>query len=149
MNLDDIPLFAMLKSRLGYLTQRQQLIAQNVANADTPGYAPQDLKPFTLPNMGGAGGGTLGMTPVRTNAMHLAGSGSSAAGGSSAAAGSQSWQPQTTADSETRMDGNKVVLEDEMMKMTDSRMNYDTAIGLYEKSLSLLQLAMRAPGKGS
>jgi hypothetical protein len=32
MGPDDIPLFAMLKSRMGYLSQRQKVIAQNVAN---------------------------------------------------------------------------------------------------------------------
>jgi len=40
MGPDDIPLFGMLKSRLGYLTERQKLVAQNVANADTPAIAP-------------------------------------------------------------------------------------------------------------
>jgi flagellar basal-body rod protein FlgB len=34
-----------------------------------------------------------------------------------------------------------------MMKMTDARMNYDAAISFYQKSLSLLQMAARAPGK--
>ena len=32
MNLDEIPLFSMLKSRLSYLGQRQQIIATNIAN---------------------------------------------------------------------------------------------------------------------
>ena len=40
MILDYIPLFAMLRGKLGYLAQRQRLIAQNVANADTPGFTP-------------------------------------------------------------------------------------------------------------
>jgi len=44
MTLDDIPLFAMLRGRLGYLSERERLIAQNVANADTPGYTPR-LRP--------------------------------------------------------------------------------------------------------
>ena len=48
MELGDIPLFAMLKSRLGYLSDRQRVIAENVANANTPGYAPHDLKPFSF-----------------------------------------------------------------------------------------------------
>ena len=54
MTLDDIPLFATLRSRLGYLADRQQVIAQNVANTDTPGFTPSDLKPFTLPSASGA-----------------------------------------------------------------------------------------------
>ena len=35
------------------------------------------------------------------------------------------------------------------MKLTDARMNYDTAIGFYEKSMNMIQLALRTPGKGS
>ena len=46
MDIGDIPLFSMLRSRLGYLSERQKLIAQNVANSETPGYAPRDLKPW-------------------------------------------------------------------------------------------------------
>jgi flagellar basal-body rod protein FlgB len=34
-----------------------------------------------------------------------------------------------------------------MMKLTDSRMNYDAAISFYQKSLGLLTMASRAPGK--
>ena len=37
MNLDGIPLFALLKGRLGYLGERQKVIATNIANSDTPG----------------------------------------------------------------------------------------------------------------
>jgi flagellar basal-body rod protein FlgB len=47
------------------------------------------------------------------------------------------------------MDGNGVVLEDEMIKMTDARMNYDAAIGFYQKSLGMLRTAIRAPGRGA
>ena len=40
-----------------------------------------------------------------------------------------------------------MVLEDEMMKMQDARLNYETALGLYQKSIALIQLAIKAPGK--
>jgi len=49
-------------------------------------------------------------------------------------------------DSETTLDGNQVVLEEEMMKMTQARMDYDAAIGFYQKSLAMLRLAARKPG---
>jgi flagellar basal-body rod protein FlgB len=42
------PSFAMLKSRMGYLSQRQKVIAQNVANGDTPDYQPRDLKAYSF-----------------------------------------------------------------------------------------------------
>jgi flagellar basal-body rod protein FlgB len=48
MNLAAIPLFAMLRDRLGYLNERQKVIAQNVANTDTAKYVPEDLKPFSF-----------------------------------------------------------------------------------------------------
>ena len=49
MGLDDIPLFSMLRSRLGYLNQRQQVVAQNIANTDTPRlHAQGSVKPFTF-----------------------------------------------------------------------------------------------------
>ena len=44
MNLPDIPLFAMLRERMSWLNQRQGVLSQNVANADTPGYGARDLK---------------------------------------------------------------------------------------------------------
>ena len=51
-------------------------------------------------------------------------------------------------DSETTLNGNSVVLEEEMIKMSDARMNYDAAISFYQKSLGMLKLAIRKPGAG-
>ena len=152
MNLDDIPLFSILKSRLGYLAARQKLIAENVANTATPGYSPRDLKPFSLPTravaaMGGGGGVTL--APVQTSGAHMTTAGGGGTGPEGGENPTKGWQDLKSPDSETRLDGNAVVLEEEMVKMTDSRMNYDTAIGFYEKSLAMLQLAIRTPGKGA
>src|SRR5690242_3309538 len=70
MAIDQIPLFSMIKGRLGYLSQRERLIAQNVANADTPGFMPKDLKPFTVKADSGAQAGG-GLAPVRTDPGHL------------------------------------------------------------------------------
>ena len=139
MTLDDVPLFAMLKSQLGYLNQREQVIAQNVANSDTPGYTPSDLKPFTLPGASGPSA-PLDLAPVQTTPSHLSGTRPHGQAGD--------WKKQGAPDSETRLDGNQVVLEEEMMKMQDARLNYETALGLYQKSLGMIQLAIKAPGKG-
>ena len=69
MNIDTIPLFSMLRSRLGYLTQREGLISQNVANASTPNYAPRDLDGFSFSGAmaaseGGSGAGGLEAAPA-------------------------------------------------------------------------------------
>ena len=141
MDLSQIPLFAMLRGRLGYLSEREQVVAQNVANSDTPGFTPKDLQPFTFKAQVDTQAGGSGATPAVTQPGHMALPG--AQGGS----GKSGFKPITSRDSEMRLDGNSVVLEEEMMKMTDARMNYDAAISFYQKSLSLLQMAARAPGK--
>ena len=147
MNLDEIPLFSMLKSRLGYLGERQRIIATNIANSDTPGYAPRDLKPFSSDLAKAVGGGSgLTMAQVEgssggrgqamTNTGHMAPRRSVGA-----------FKPRMAPDSEITLDGNGVVLEEQTLKLTEARMDYDAAIGFYQKSLGMLRMAARAPGK--
>jgi flagellar basal-body rod protein FlgB len=136
MDLGGIPLFAMLRNRLGYLGERQRVIAENVSNSDTPGFMPTDLKPFTL-DANGAGALQMAKVPTMTQPNHMLPPGTR----------EKTYRTIKTRDSETTLDGNSVVLEEEMMKMTDARMNYDAAISFYQKSLGLLRLASRAPGK--
>lgn len=135
MNLNEIPLFAMLKGRLGHLNERQRLISQNVANSDTPGYTPGDLKAFTFEAKVQAAAAS---TQSVTQPGHM----------TPASQRRSPYKAVKAKDSETTLDGNSVVLEEEMMKMTEARMNYDAAIGFYQKSLALLRTAARAPGRG-
>jgi flagellar basal-body rod protein FlgB len=134
MTMDGIPLFGLLKGRLQHLTARQKLIAENVANADTPGFTPRDLKPFTVASLNAPATG--GVSVVRTNAMHIG----------SAAVTPSRWKATASPGSETTLDGNSVVLEEEMIRMAEARTNYDAAISLYQKSLGLLRTAARRPG---
>jgi len=139
MDLANIPLFQMLRSRLSYLSERQRVIAENVANASTPGYAPRDLKPFSfqaqMQAQAAAGASPMAVTqPGHMLPPH--------------AKASAPVAPTVAKDSETTLDGNSVVLEEEMLKMSQARMDYDAAISFYEKSLALIRLAARAPGHG-
>lgn len=43
MDMNKLPIFAMVTQRMAWLTKRQEVPAQNIANADTPGYRPRDL----------------------------------------------------------------------------------------------------------
>lgn len=136
MDLSGIPLFAMLKSRLGYLSDRQRVISENVSNSDTPGYGARDLKPFSF---------EAKMKMVATAGVQAA----TQPNHMTAPAGqTRVIRSRPAHGSETTLDGNSVVLEEEMLKMTEARMNYDAAIGFYQKSLGLLRLAARAPGRG-
>ena len=134
MTLDGIPLFGLLKGRLQHLSERQKVIAENVANADTPGFTPRDLKPFTAAGMRAPVAG--GVALARTSAMHIAGS----------QPHRTPWKPVASPGSETTLDGNSVVLEEEMIRLGEARTHYDAAIGLYQKSLGLLRTAARRPG---
>jgi flagellar basal-body rod protein FlgB len=136
MDLDQIPLLAMIKGKLGYDTARQRVIAQNVANADTPDFSPTDLDAFAFRP---AIVGPAALAPVeaaRTNAVHI----------STPKAAPPVWKAHDAPDSEGRLDGNQVVLEEQMMKMTGARMDYEAAVSLYQQSLGLLKLAARRPG---
>ena len=142
MDPGDIPLLAMLKSRLGYLSDRQRVIAQNVANADTPGFQAQDLKAFSFHaqvQAASVGAGTVASTPAGVMAVTQPGHMQPRGGKLGAKA-------VRSPDSERTLDSNGVVLEDEMIKLTDTRMDYDAAVGFYQQSLNMLKTAVRKPG---
>ena len=138
MNLNEIPLFAMLKGRFSHLNERQRLISQNVANSDTPGYTPGDLKPYTFEAQVKAAQAGGAASQAVTQPGHM----------TPASSRRSPYKTVKAKDSETTLDGNSVVLEEEMLKMTEARMNYDAAIGFYQKSMGMLRMASRAPGRG-
>ena len=135
MRLDNIPLFDAIRGRLGWLEERQRVIAQNVANADTPGFAARDLRApddFAHAMMQQSQG--VGM--MRTSTAHMAVQPQRAV----------NYASMTAPDSETTLDGNSVVVEEQMLRMAESRMAHDAAIGFYQKSLNMLRMAARKPG---
>lgn len=138
MNPGDIALFSMLRGRLGYLTERQKVLSQNIANSHTPGFTPRDLKAFSFAAQVEAQSGTM----AATQAGHMQPPGSR--GRLAASAG---WKAEKAPDSESTLDGNAVVLEEQMIKMSDARMSYEAAIGFYQKSMGLIRMAARAPGR--
>ena len=56
MAITDIPLFSMLRTRMHWHQERQRVLAENVANADTPRFQPRDLAPprFDQPQVASA-----------------------------------------------------------------------------------------------
>ncbi len=136
MDLGAIPLFSMLRDRLGYLNERQRVIAENVSNSDTPGFTPGDLKPFTF-SSAMQGAKATAMAPVATQPGHI----------TPPHARQSTYKSIRTKDSETTLDGNSVVLEEEMMRMSEARMNYDAAISFYQKSMNLIRLAAKPAGR--
>lgn len=137
MDLANTPFFGMLRARLDQLSERQRLIAENIANASTPGYRPRDVDTAGFERMlASAAGGRGGVTLVRTNPGHMAPGG-----------GIAQTQVVTRDDSETTIDGNAVVLEEQMVRAAETRMQFETGIALYQKGLELVRMAARAPGR--
>ena len=138
MGVSDIPLLSQIKGRLTWLDERQRLVAQNVANSDTPGYVARDLSVPTDFAAALRDGGGLHM--ARTSAGHMP------VGGPNGVPVAR-FTSQKSPDSETTLDGNAVVVEEQMLKMAESRMAYDAAIGLYQKSMAMITLAAKVPGR--
>ena len=129
MAVTDIPLVAMLKTRLHWHQTRQKLLAENVANADTPGFKPQDLRaPDFSPGRTAA---SSAVAVARTDAGHLS--------LEPARAGEVAVQARRF---DTSPSGNAVSLEDEMLKVAQNQADYQLAASLYQKSLAMLRTAV-------
>jgi len=130
MNLPDMPLFSMLRDRMTWLHQRQDLLSQNVANADTPGYVARDLKPLNFDDAmrNTTSGGSL----ITTNARHIALSSST----------SSAFEDRAAPDTESSPNGNAVSLEMEMIKVSDTQAQFQAASNLYAKAMTMMKTAI-------
>jgi flagellar basal-body rod protein FlgB len=102
MDFSQIPLFALADQRLAWIDRRQELLASNIANADTPGWRARDLVPFikTLQR--------ASLVLARTDPAHLGGADGS---------GSLAAQQEKT---ERAPDGNGVAIDQELKKVADT-----------------------------
>jgi flagellar basal-body rod protein FlgB len=128
MTISNIPLFSMLRTRMHWHQERQRILAENVANADTPRFQPRDLTP---PQFDPRRPGTAELSLVRTSSAHLAG-----------ASGGTRFQLDRAGSFEARPSGNAVSLEDEMMKVANNQMDYQAATSLYTRGLGMLKTAI-------
>ena len=129
MDLHNIPLFAALQKRMTWLSERETVLASNVANADTPGFLAKDLK---QPDFGalvkGASHGELRL--ATTQPSHIAVD----AGGDLV--------PTPVTDGEAKLTGNTVSLEDQMMKVSETASDYALTTNLYRAHLGLIKTAL-------
>ena len=146
MDLNQIPIMGALKDRMRWLMENQRVIAENVANADTPGYeakalARQDfsglVENFAEGDGVSAGGAvsasTVGpVTMLATEPGHMGPNGNPV--GASGTEKVKSVEHEPT--------GNSVVLEEEMMRMAENQMKYGLAANLYRKNIELLKKAI-------
>ena len=127
MPITDIPILSMLRQRMEWHQERQRVLAENVANADTPNYRARDLAPPDFSHEM-----QLALTLDRTDPAHITAQG----GGGSAFAADSSGRYAI------RPRGNSVTHEDEMMKVASNQMDYEAVTSLYTRSLALIKLAI-------
>jgi flagellar basal-body rod protein FlgB len=126
----------LLRERMSWLNARQDVLSQNVANADSPGYSARDLKPMAFDEMvKRANGGASDTAMTTTDPRHI----TLPTGQSSDFAGAD------TPDTEASPDGNTVSLEQEMIKVSDTQAQYQAATNLYSKALSMMRTAIGQP----
>lgn len=137
MDLSQMTLFKMARQKMSWLGQRQAVLAQNIANANTPNYRSKELETLDF------GRELKQLAPVRmaaTAGRHLAGT---------------STPPEYRVDKvklrdvyEVNPDGNSVVMEEQLMKLSDNQMQYQLATNIYQKQLKMLRMALGNQGQG-
>jgi len=134
VSLTDLPLFDMIRHRMAWLHQRQKVLAQNIANADTPGYRPNDLAPLEFAALTRSGRARLEL--AATPGAHLRPLGDD---------GPERVRTQRETF-ESAPAGNAVILEEQLLKVADTRLDYELTSMLYKKSIGLLSMALGHKG---
>jgi flagellar basal-body rod protein FlgB len=135
MDLGKLTLFKLVGAKMSYLGERQKVLSENIANADTPHFRPSDLKPM---NFQGVLRGEQRIRMAATHQVHLAGVAHQNRFVAEKAALGKTY--------ETKPNGNSVILEEQMLKVADLQSNYALAANLYQKNVGMLRTAI---GKGA
>lgn len=128
---DKLSVIALARGRMDWVAKRQEVLSENVVNANTPKYIPSDLKPFDFKT---ALSQTQPVQVAATNPRHL-----------------QPAIPDTInvvsqkKAFESSPDGNAVVLDEQMAKIGEAKSAYDMAASLFQKQFKMIKTAL---GKG-
>jgi flagellar basal-body rod protein FlgB len=123
-------IFDVAEKRLAWASERQAVLARNIANVSTPGFQAKDMPDFQQ-----VLGGTLGVRPVRTNPNHMDGT----------------IDPGMSARSVTETtartaDKNGVRLEEQLMKVADTETLHSTVTAIFKSYMTMFNTAL---GKAS
>ena len=131
MSFDNIMLFSAVKRRLNWLSQRQEVLAQNIANADTPKYRSRDLKGFNFKDIIRREGMQLNIEV--SDPSHLPGRRKRIR---------DFLQFEERRPFETSPNGNSVIVEEQMAKINGSQINHKLTTNLYKKHLKMFRIAI-------
>lgn len=124
----DIGILRMAHSLAGHASARQSIIAENIANSDTPGFRARDIASFAESFADSSGGEPLKSS--RASHLEFDGNPTQVNIFESAALGAES------------PNGNSVSLEDQMVRSAEVKHQHDLALGIYGKSIDILRAGM-------
>ncbi len=129
MSLMDGGILSLMSQKMSYLGQKQAVLAQNVANANTPAYKAKELMPFAsfADTLKSASSGM-----AVTNDRHI--TPASMAGVNAATKTMKSFEVLPT--------GNSVDLEQQMMEVSKTTVEFQADASIYQKFMGLLKLAI-------
>ena len=137
MDFNNLPVLQMMTKKMAWLSHRTEIISQNVAHGDTPGYRAKDLKQVSFQDLVRKEGNLAGFAPTRTSGAHLA--------------GLNARTPYATEPSpdayERTLEKNDVSIEQQLTKLGQTQMDYQTTLNLYRKHLDMLRTALTRPGR--
>jgi flagellar basal-body rod protein FlgB len=135
MNINNLKLFYAMRQNMDWSAERQRVLAQNLANADTPGYAPSDLKSIDFKKV-------LRRLDQQKKAMAMTESGHMGPPTGKNAAFATLKKDDIF---EVLPSGNKVVLEDETLKSSQTADLNNLTLQLYKKFNGMFRMAVRGP----
>ncbi len=135
MEFNKLPLLTLMAKRMAWLGQRQKVLAQNIANANTGGYEARDLEPMKFKDMvqSASGGGKLQM--ATTSVGHIVPRGAKAPAAK-----------EVVTDAAANLSGNTVDVEKEVMKVGQTSMDYQFITHLYRKQVAMIKMAIGRGG---
>ncbi len=135
MEFGKLPLFSLMSQRLAWLGKRQQVLAHNIANADTPGLRAQDVKePKFKEVLRGTSPSAVRM--ATTHVTHMGGR----------RGRSQTYKIVEDRSAEVSLSGNSVALEEQVMKVTKTAMDHQVTVNLYRKHIAMIKTALGRSG---
>ena len=127
-----LQLLTALTEKMRWHQTRQTLLAENVANAETPGYRGRDLKAYGFADDLRNNMSVASIATQATNPMHIVKAGS----------GAEGFGSRQLNNFEITPEGNGITLEDEMMKVAGNQMDYQAITTLYTRSIKILKTAL-------
>ncbi|WP_095587883.1 FlgB family protein [Actibacterium ureilyticum] len=123
---ETLEIFRMAQGMATHAAARHRVVAENIANADTPGYKARDVQPFAEQVQGGSGFKLRQTRP----------------GHSAPATSGHTYRSSEQRDAAQSPNGNSVSIEREMVRAVETTRQHDLAVNVYRNALGILRTSI-------